>query len=116
MPFALERSPSLTEEARDGVSLVLARRARHGCGAGRADRDHEDIARNVWDADEAQAFLAAAKDDGPQMAAFAALALDSGARKGELLGLRWSDLDLEKGTVTFVRQLTKPGKTPVFGP
>ena len=50
------------------------------------------------------------------MAAFAALALDSGARKGELCGLRWSDLDLEAGTVTFVRQLVKPGTKPTFGP
>ena len=42
--------------------------------------------------------------------------LDSGARKGELCGLRWSDVDLDAGTVTYVRQLTKAGRTPVFGP
>jgi integrase len=68
------------------------------------------------EADEARKFLAAAKQAGPQMAAFGALALDSGARKGELCGVRWSDLDLEMGTVTFVRQLVKPGRKPVFGP
>jgi integrase len=33
-----------------------------------------------------------------------ALALDSGARKGELCGLQWGDHDLEKGTVTFFRR------------
>src|SRR5205823_3918579 len=58
----------------------------------------------------------AAKEAGEQTAAFAALALDSGARKGELCGIRWSDLDLEACTVTFVRQLVKPGRKPLFGP
>lgn len=31
------------------------------------------------------------------------LALDSGARRGELLALRWSDVDLERRTVSIVR-------------
>lgn len=36
--------------------------------------------------------------------------VDSGGRRGEALGLRWSDLDLEAGTATIVRQLTaNPG-------
>jgi hypothetical protein len=38
MPCASERSPSRSGEARDEVSLVLARQDRHGCGAGRGDR------------------------------------------------------------------------------
>src|SRR5258706_11677441 len=42
-------------------------------------------------------FVAKAKAAGPQPAAFYALALESGARKGELCGLRWSDLDLDAG-------------------
>jgi integrase len=79
-------------------------------------RNHEDVARNCWEAHEAQGFLAAAKAAGPQPSALYALARDSGARKGELCGLQWSDLDLEKGTVTFVRQLTKSGRAPDFGP
>jgi len=33
------------------------------------------------------------------------LALISGMRKGELLGLKWSDLDLKKGTILVQRQL-----------
>ena len=85
-------------------------------GKPHANRDHEQLAQNCWEADEARAFLAAAKKAGSQMAAFGALALDSGARKGELCGVRWSDLDLEAGTVTFVRQLVAAGKNPVFGP
>lgn len=32
--------------------------------------------------------------------------VDTGGRRGEVLGLRWSDLDLEAGTATITRQLT----------
>jgi integrase len=85
-------------------------------GKPRIRRDHERLRQNCWEADEARAFLKAAKDAGPQEGAFASLALDSGARKGELCGLRWSDVDLETGKVTFVRQLTKAGRAPTFGP
>jgi integrase len=45
-------------------------------------------------ADEAATFLKAAKAAGPQPAAFYTLALDSGARRGELAALRWTDVDL----------------------
>jgi integrase len=69
-----------------------------------------------WTAAEAQTFLETATADGPQPAALYSLALDSGARKGELLGLRWSDVDLEAGTVTIAQQLLANGPTPTFGP
>lgn len=36
--------------------------------------------------------------------------------RGELCGLRWSDVDLDAGTIRLVHQLLKPGKVPVFGP
>jgi integrase len=85
-------------------------------GKPHANRDHEKVAQNCWEAEEARAFLAAAKEAGSQRGAFGALALDSGARKGELCGVRWSDLDLEVGTVTFVRQLLVAGKNPIFWP
>jgi integrase len=61
-------------------------------------------------------FLAAARADRPQNAALFALALDSGGRKNELCGLQWSDVDVERGTVTFLRQLTRTGRNPEFGP
>jgi integrase len=87
-------------------------------GKPRIRRDNSDIAANCWEAHEASDFLKAAKAAGERPAAFYALALDSGARKGELCGLQWCDLDLEKGTVTYVRQLidTDEKGAPVFGP
>ena len=79
-------------------------------------KDHDHIAGNCWEAEEARAFLAAAKAAGPQPAALFAFAIDTGARKNELCGLQWGDLDLEAGTVTIVRQLVKTGRKPEFGP
>jgi len=83
----------------------------------RRARDKGADARvHCWTAEEARRFLDVAKGTGPQAAAFYALALDSGARKGELCGLRWPEVDLDAGTIRLVQQLLKPGAEPVFGP
>jgi integrase len=76
----------------------------------------EDAQKHAWSAVEARTFLAVAKVAGAQPAALYGLALDSGARKGELCGLRWSDVDLETGKITVVQQLLTPGRAPTFGP
>ena len=76
----------------------------------------QDAQQHAWTATEARAFLVEAKAAGPQSAAFYTLALDSGARKGELCGLRWQDVELDDGKIRIVQQLTKPGATPEFGP
>jgi integrase len=55
----------------------------------------------TWSAEEAQAFLAVADQSGH--GPLWLLALTTGLRRGELLGLRWKDVDLEHG-VLHVRQ------------
>ena len=73
----------------------------------------------MWNAEEARKFLTTVEADGnAQFSALFALALDAGLRKGELLGLRWSDLS--GATLKIERQLIR-GRTaakdaPVFGP
>lgn len=52
---------------------------------------------------EIERVLAAA--DGP-FRAYLILAADTGARRGELLGLRWADVDLEQRTVRIVRAVS----------
>ncbi len=71
---------------------------------------------NCWTATEARSFIDAAKKAGTQVSAFCALALDTGARKSELNGLTWSDVDLDTGTANIDKQLDAAGKKPVFGP
>ena len=50
------------------------------------------------------------------MTALYHLALDSGARRGELCGLLWQDIDLDKQQVSIMRQLTRAGASPQWGP
>lgn len=85
-------------------------------GRPKAKSSREDAKAHCWSLDEARTFLKAARESGPQLAAFFALALDSGMRKGELCALRWSDVNLDAARVTVDRTLLKPGAEPVFGP
>ncbi|MGP3636856.1 tyrosine-type recombinase/integrase [Streptomyces sp. 24-1644] len=57
-----------------------------------------------WSLDETLSFLAAARKD-PLYAAFV-LAITMGLRRGELVGLRWTDVDLDN-RVLYVRQQTQ---------
>jgi integrase len=56
-------------------------------------------------ADEARRLLDAAK--GYRLEALYVLVVHTGMRRGELLGLKWSDVDLEGGTVSVRRTLTR---------
>jgi integrase len=61
-----------------------------------------------------QQFLAVAR--GHRQEALFILALATGMRRGELLALKWQDLDLEQGTVQVRRILTRiPSKLPGRG-
>jgi integrase len=65
----------------------------------------DDAQTNCWTADEARRFLEVAKKQDKQTAAFFGLALDTGARKNELAGLKWGDVDWQAGTLTIERQV-----------
>jgi integrase len=69
---------------------------------------------HVWTADQASAFLAATSGD--RLAALWRVALTTGLRRGELLGLRWDDLDLDAGTLTVRRTLGVIAGKVVEGP
>jgi len=55
--------------------------------------------------DEARRFLDAAEGD--PFEALYVLAVTTGLRRGELLALRWDDLDLERSTLRVARSLTR---------
>jgi len=69
----------------------------------------------VWDAPQTAARNAAVECE-PTWGAFFRLAIHTGMRRGELLALRWSDLDLDRGYATVRRTMTEDdaGK-PVIG-
>jgi integrase len=58
-----------------------------------------------WTASEARQFLAATASD-PLHAAFVLLIL-YGLRRGEVLGLRWNDIDFDAGTIHIRQQLQR---------
>lgn len=57
----------------------------------------------VWSESQVHAFLAAAETD--RLRALWRLALATGMRRGELLGLRWEDVDLDAGRLAVRRNL-----------
>jgi integrase len=56
-------------------------------------------------AEEARRLLEAARDN--ELEALYVLAVHTGMRRGELLGLKWSDVDLENAKVSIRRTLTR---------
>ena len=66
----------------------------------------------TWDVDDLRTFLGAAGDDdlGPVWLMLAT----TGIRRGEALGLKWSDVDLDAGRVTIRRTLSYEGTTPTL--
>jgi hypothetical protein len=61
-------------------------------------------------------LVAEAEAADPVLAAAIALAALTGVRRGELCALRWSDVDLEAGTVHIERAITVVAKTAYEGP
>lgn len=53
--------------------------------------------------DEVVRLFRLAQETDPELAMFIVLAASSGARRGELVALRWRDLDLDQGTLSIER-------------
>lgn len=59
----------------------------------------------AWTPSEVGAFLIEAEGDG--MHPYWSLAVETGARTSELLGVSWNDVDLDRGTVRFGQQVVR---------
>ncbi len=66
-----------------------------------------------WSPDELRTFLTSI--DSHRLRPIVRLAVMSGLRRGELCGLRWSDVDLAQGTVTVRQAITVVDGKPVLG-
>lgn len=66
---------------------------------------------HVWSGEEVLRFLAVAQTD--RLYALWYLAVTTGMRRGELLGLRWEDVDWPRGCLTVERTLTVAEGRPV---
>jgi integrase len=63
--------------------------------------------RSSWSVEEARRFLESAREQGDPLYAAWVLILVLGLRKGEVLGLRWQDIDLESGDLSVSMQLQR---------
>lgn len=90
-----------------GVDPTIGKRPRQGAGETR----RSERRFTVWTPDELRTLLGAASGD--RLEALWRLAVASGARRGELLGVTWLGLSGEKGTVTIAQQVvpTRGGLT-----
>jgi integrase len=75
----------------------------------RRDRTYKKLG---WTLEEARSFLAAASDH--RLYAAFHLSLVTGLRRGEVLALRWADLELAKRELHVVQQLTTERGRPVL--
>lgn len=69
----------------------------------------------AWTAEEARRFLAVAKTKS-RVGPLWLLLLSTGLRKGEALGLRWEDVDLDNNSLQVRRTLGVVGNRPYIGP
>ncbi len=99
------------------VHTVLHRALRQAVEWNHVPRNVADVAHaprvkrtemRVLTAEQANILQMVAADT--RYEALIALAVSSGMRKGELLGLRWQDVDLDEGTVHVRRQLDQNGR------
>ncbi len=65
---------------------------------------------HVWDGEQLKLFLVEARHSSPHYRLYLA-AVTTGMRQGELLGLRWQDVDLIAGVASVQQTLYRLGKT-----
>ena len=106
----MEGSPRTRHHARAILRTALGRAVRHGLilrnAAGLAEPprvEHREV--EAWEAAQVRTFLAAIR--GHRLEALFTVAVGTGLRQGELLGLRWSDVDLSAGTLTVRQSLQR---------
>lgn len=74
----------------------------------------EQRSLRVWNIDELQRFIHHAEKD--DYYALFMLAISTGMRRGELLGLRWCDVDLNRCRLQIVQAVTYVDSKPLVGP
>jgi integrase len=112
------RAPKTIRNIHGVLSKALADAERWGLVGRNAARlaDVPTVARpklRVWSPEQTRAFLAAVAND--RLFAAWLLAATTGMRRGELLGLRWEDIDLDTGVVRVAQARVRAGNQVVAG-
>jgi integrase len=117
-----ERSEGLSARTVTQTATIVKRALKDAVRWGRLVRnpaDAVDAPRRqmrpelaVWDAETLSEFLTRAESEQDRHAPLWGLLASTGMRRGEALGLRWCDVDLDAGVLTVVRTLVTVGHTP----
>ena len=94
------------------VAVEWGQVGRNVCDAVRPPRVEEEMPVGLT-SEQAEALLKAA--EGSRLYPLLLAAVHTGMRQGELLALRWEDVDLEAGVALVRRSLEKSGRSPKFG-
>jgi integrase len=115
---AAGRAPKTIRNVHGVVSKALADAERWGLVGRNAARlaDVPAVARpklRVWSPEQTRGFLSAVASD--RLFAAWLLAATTGMRRGELLGLRWADVDLDVGVLRVTQARVRAGNQVVAG-
>jgi integrase len=115
---AAGRAPKTIRNVHGVLSKALADAERWGLVSRNAARlaDVPAVARpklRVWSPQQTRAFLRAVASD--RLFAAWLLAATTGMRRGELLGLRWTDVDLDVGVLRVAQARVRAGNQVVVG-
>ncbi|MGC1211981.1 MAG: site-specific integrase [Micromonospora sp.] len=95
-------------------SAVEAKLIPYNIAADAKKPKHRERRVNPWNPAQARQFLGFLTGSGHRLAPLFHLAIHTGLRRGELLGLGWADVDLDAGTLEVRRQrVTVAGKVSV---
>ncbi len=116
-------SPRYAQLVRATLSRAMSRAVRDGYALRNVVTESQPVpqvraAREVLSDEKIGAMLGAAKTHGPRAHALVAVLFGLGLRRGEALGLRWTDIDWdnEKPTVLVERQVKRENGQVVVGP
>jgi integrase len=98
-----EREGRVTRNPARGLGEILRR-------VGRAIASETEEVEH-WTRAEVERLLDGAREHEPRFAPLLALLFATGMRRGEAIGVQWSDVDFESRTLTVRRAITKEGVT-----
>lgn len=77
-------------------------------------KDEQTRQTRSYTVEEARYILQCAERESPKWRAIIMFALDSGCRAGEIMGLKWSEIDFKTGKVNICRNVQYTPKTGVY--
>jgi len=121
-----EVDPGLDRRTVNYVHTILHRAFKDAVRWGRLARNPADAADppragqksdgvHAWDATTLRRFLAASREAEDRLHALWVLLATTGMRRGEALGLRWSDIDLDAGRARVLQTIIQIGSVVSVG-